>query len=63
MVEDDHRLRRAVNLAKKEERLARVPYFPMLSEADNVRQDFFERNEFDRRQDHLLSICRMVLGR
>lgn len=40
-------LRRALNLARKEERLTRVPYFPMLSEADNVRKDFFDRGEFE----------------
>ncbi len=38
--------------------------FELLSEGE--RPGFhskLERNEFDRRQEHLLSICRMVLGR
>jgi integrase len=39
-------LRRAFNLAKEEERLVRVPYFPMLTE-DNARQGFFEKAEFE----------------
>lgn len=39
-------LRQAFNLARKEGRLARAPYFPMLRE-DNARQGFFEKNEFE----------------
>lgn len=39
-------LRRAFNLAREEERLNRVPYFPMLKE-DNARQGFFEKAEFE----------------
>ncbi len=39
-------LRRAFNLAREEERLSRIPYFPMLRE-DNARQGFFEQPEFE----------------
>ncbi len=39
-------LRRAFNLAREEERLLRVPYFPMLRE-DNARQGFFEKLDFE----------------
>lgn len=39
-------LRQALNLARKEERLMRVPYLPMLRE-DNARQGFFERADFE----------------
>ena len=35
-------LKQALNLARKQGRLARVPYFPTLRE-DNARQGFFER--------------------
>jgi integrase len=40
-------VRRAFNLARKQERISRVPYFPMLSEADNVRQGFTEPAVFE----------------
>jgi integrase len=40
-------LRAAFRLAAKEEKLSRLPHFPMLRE-DNVRRGFFEREEFDR---------------
>lgn len=39
-------LRQAFSLARKQARLVRVPYFPMLRE-DNARQGFFERAEFE----------------
>jgi integrase len=39
-------LRAAFNLARKEDRLGRVPYFPRLHE-DNVRRGFFERADFE----------------
>jgi integrase len=39
-------LKQALNLARKQGRLARVPYIPMLKE-DNARQGFFERNDFE----------------
>jgi integrase len=39
-------LRRAFNLAREEERLNRVPYFPMMKE-ENARQGFFEKAEFE----------------
>ncbi len=39
-------LRRAFNLAKEEERLTRVPFFPMFRES-NARQGFFEKAEFE----------------
>jgi len=39
-------LRAAFHLARKEDRLVRVPYFPMLRE-DNARRGFFERAEHD----------------
>jgi integrase len=39
-------LKQAFNLARKQGRLGRVPYFPMLKE-DNARQGFFERGEFE----------------
>jgi integrase len=40
-------LRAAFRLGAKEEKLSRLPHFPMLRE-DNVRRGFFERDEFDR---------------
>ncbi len=40
-------LRGAYHLARKQERISRVPYFPMLRE-DNVRQGFFEKDEFEK---------------
>jgi integrase len=40
-------LRAAFRLAAKEEKLSRLPHFPMLRE-DNVRRGFFEREEFVR---------------
>lgn len=40
-------LKQAFHLARKQERIHRVPYFPMLRE-DNARQGFFERDEFER---------------
>ena len=39
-------LRGAFNLARKQGRISRVPYFPMLRE-DNARQGFFEKDEFE----------------
>jgi integrase len=39
-------LRAAFNLARREDRLVRVPYFPMLRE-DNARTGFFERAEHE----------------
>jgi integrase len=39
-------LRGAFNLARKQSRISRVPYFPMLHE-DNARQGFFEKDEFE----------------
>ncbi len=39
-------LRAAFRLAAKEEKLSRLPHFPMLRE-DNVRRGFFDRTEFD----------------
>ncbi len=39
-------LKQALNLARKQGRLARVPYIPMLKE-DNARQGFFEREDFE----------------
>lgn len=39
-------LRAAFNLARKEERLTRVPHFPLFRE-DNTRQGFFERSEHE----------------
>lgn len=38
--------RAAFNLARKEDRLARVPYFPLLKE-NNVRKGFFEPADFE----------------
>lgn len=38
-------LKQAFNLARRQERLSRMPYTPMLRE-DNVRQGFFEADEF-----------------
>ncbi len=40
-------LKQALNLARKQARLARVPYIPMLRE-DNARQGFFEHADFER---------------
>jgi integrase len=40
-------LRQAMRLAAREGKLARLPYFPMLTE-DNVRRGFFEREQFDK---------------
>jgi integrase len=39
-------LKQALNLARKQGRLLRVPYIPMLKE-DNARQGFFEREDFE----------------
>jgi integrase len=39
-------LRAAFNLARKEDRLARVPFVPLLRES-NARTGFFERAEFE----------------
>jgi integrase len=39
-------LKQAFNLARKQGRLARVPYLPLLKE-DNARQGFFEPKEFE----------------
>ena len=39
-------LRGAFNLARKQGRISRVPYFPMLRE-NNARQGFFEKDEFE----------------
>lgn len=39
-------LKQALNLARKQERLTRVPYIPLLRE-DNARQGFFERDELE----------------
>jgi integrase len=39
-------VKQAYNLARKQGRLARVPYFPMLRE-DNARQGFFEHVDFE----------------
>ncbi len=39
-------LRQALNLARKQGRLTRIPYVPMLRE-DNARQGFFERADFE----------------
>lgn len=39
-------LKQALNLARKQGRLARIPYIPMLKE-DNARQGFFEREDFE----------------
>src|SRR5437867_4114632 len=39
-------LRQAYNLARKEDRLRYVPFFPMLTE-DNARDGFFERADFE----------------
>lgn len=39
-------LKQALNLARKQGRLSRIPYLPMLKE-DNSRQGFFERGEFE----------------
>ena len=38
-------MRAAYRLAWKEERISRVPHFPMLNESNNVRQGFFEGDE------------------
>jgi hypothetical protein len=40
-------LKQALNLARKQARLSRVPYFPMMRE-DNARQGFFEHCDFER---------------
>jgi integrase len=40
-------LKQAFNLARKQGRLSRVPYFPMLRE-ENARQGFFEHADFER---------------
>ena len=39
-------LKQALNLARKQARLTRVPYIPMLRE-DNARQGFFEHADFE----------------
>jgi len=39
-------LRGAFNLARKQGRVSRIPFFPMLHE-DNARQGFFEKDEFE----------------
>ena len=39
-------LKQAFNLARKQERLTRVPYIPMMRE-DNARQGFFEHADFE----------------
>jgi integrase len=40
-------LKQALNLERKQARLTRVPYIPMLRE-DNARQGFFEHGDFER---------------
>jgi integrase len=45
-------LKQAFNLARKQARLTRVPYIPMLRE-DNARQGFFEHNDFEAIVGHL----------
>jgi len=40
-------LKRAFNLGHRSNKVAKVPYFPMLR-VDNVREGFFERDEFER---------------
>lgn len=45
-------LKQALNLARKQGRLSRVPYLPTLRE-DNARQGFFERAEFEAVAVHL----------
>lgn len=45
-------LKQALNLARKQGRLSRIPYIPMLRE-DNARQGFFERAEFEAVASHL----------
>lgn len=45
-------LRAAFNLARKAERISRVPYFPLL-ELHNVRRGFFEKAEFEEVVKHL----------
>lgn len=45
-------LKQALNLARRQGRLARVPYIPLLKE-DNARQGFFERKEFESVVAHL----------
>lgn len=41
-------VRQAFNLAHEEDRISRVPKFPMLSEADNVREGFVEPETFEK---------------
>jgi integrase len=45
-------LKQALNLARKQGRLSRVPYLPSLRE-DNARQGFFEKGEFEALAAHL----------
>jgi len=45
-------LKQALHLARKQGRLGRIPYIPMLRE-DNARQGFFERAEFESMASHL----------
>ena len=45
-------LKQALNLARKQGRISRLPYLPMLKE-DNARQGFFERGEFEAVVSHL----------
>lgn len=39
-------LKQAYHLARKQDRISRVPYFPMLRE-ENARQGFFEHADFE----------------
>jgi integrase len=56
-------LKQAFHLARKQERISRVPYFPMFRE-ENVRQGFFEKHEFEALlkalPEHLADVARFA---
>jgi len=54
------RLKRALTLAHRAERIQRVPYIEMLAE-DNVRKGFFERDQFEAVRGHLHEDLRPVV--